>query len=258
MELIEELLNQYLSLQLKYVDFEKYIKNKIENLIIENKIKYQNLTSRIKDLNSLKLKLMNNPNILKQLDNDIQNLNDLCGIRIVLYDNKQFDFIYNIINENFNIVYCTNQRFDYNANNITVKLKSEIYNNFKCEIQLVTVMSHNLIEIGHDIFYKDLNKLKEKDEIEYNELKKEYQNCLDSVYELETRIDILKKRKENILQNYELLDKILSTKYINNITNNKSMNLFYKVCNDIKSIAPYLSRKEDEVKKFMIKRLLQN
>ena len=76
MELIEELLNQYLSLQLKYVDFEKYIKNKIENLIIENKIKYQNLTSRIKDLNSLKLKLMNNPNILKQLDNDIQNLND--------------------------------------------------------------------------------------------------------------------------------------------------------------------------------------
>ena len=51
MELIEELLNQYLSLQLKYVDFEKYIKNKIENLIIEIKIKYKNLTSRIKDLN---------------------------------------------------------------------------------------------------------------------------------------------------------------------------------------------------------------
>ena len=256
MELIEKLLNQYLSLQLKYVDFEKYIKNKIENLIIENKIKYQNLTSRVKDLNSLKLKLMNNPNILKQLDNNIQNLNDLCGIRIVLYDNKQFDFIYNIINENFNIVYCTNQRFDYNANNITVKLKSEIYNNFKCEIQLVTVMSHNLIEIGHDIFYKDLNKLKEKDEIEYIELKEEYQNCLDSVYELETRIDTLKKRKENILQNYELLDKILSTKYINNITNNESMNLFYSVCNDIKSIAPYLSRKEDEVKKFYEKKII--
>ena len=256
MELIEELLNQYLNLQLKYVDFEKYIKNKIENLIIENKIKYQNLTSRVKDLNSLKLKLMNNPKILKQLDNNIQNLNDLCGIRIVLYDNTQFDFIYNIINENFNIVYCTNQRFDYNANNITVKLKSEIYNNFKCEIQLVTVMSHNLIEIGHDIFYKDLNKLKEKDEIEYNELKKEYQNCLDSVYELETRIDTLKKRKENILQNYELLDKILSTKYINNITNNESMNLFYRVCNDIKSIAPYLSRKEDQVKKFYDKEII--
>ena len=250
LELNDELLNQYFSLQLEYVNFEKYIKNKFENLMIENGVKYQNLTSRVKNINSLKLKLKQNPEIVNQLEKKIQNLNDLCGIRIVLYDNQQFNKIYEIINKNFKIINFKGERLDYNANNITVELKSKIYSNFRCEIQLVTVMSHNLIEIGHDIFYKDINKLEEKDKVEYDELKEEYKKCLDSVYELETRIDTLKKRKENILQNYELLDKMISTKSINIITKNESMNLFYSVCNDIKSIAPYLSRNDNKVKDF--------
>ncbi len=57
-------------------------------------------------------------------------------------------------------------------------------------------MTHNLIEIGHDIFYKDINKLKEKDKKEYEELEIEYKKCLDEGYRLETRIDTLKKAKK--------------------------------------------------------------
>lgn len=168
MEIKEDLLNQYLRLQLKYVDFEKYIKNKMENILIQEKIKYQNLTSRIKNIESLKKKI-EKTSVQQMLKGNIQNMYDLCGLRIVLYDNQQFSKIYSLIENYFNIINCTNERFEYNANNITIELKENIFKNFRCEIQLVTVMSHNLIEIGHDIFYKDIDNLKEKDKMEYEE-----------------------------------------------------------------------------------------
>ena len=53
----EDLINQYQELQLNYVIFEKYIKNIVENLLLEEGIKYQNLTGRVKNLKSLKGKL---------------------------------------------------------------------------------------------------------------------------------------------------------------------------------------------------------
>ncbi len=76
----EDLLNQYLALQLKYVEFEKYIKNKIENLLIEDGIRYQNLTSRVKNVKSLTGKL-EKTSILKELKGNIQNMYDLCRIK---------------------------------------------------------------------------------------------------------------------------------------------------------------------------------
>ena len=256
MDAKKELLDQYFNLQLKYVEFEKYIKNMIENLLIEKGIKYQNLTSRVKNAKSLDGKLEKDPALIRRLKNNIQNINDLCGIRIVLYDNQQFGEIYELINGNFNIISYTNKRYDYNSNNITVELKSNVYKNFRCEIQLVTVMSHNLIEIGHDIIYKDINRLKEKDEFEYNELHEEYKKCLEEVYKLETRIDGLKRRKDNIIQNYSLLNEIFSDKYIKAIDNNKSNTKFYSICNDIMSIASYLSRNTEKIEEFYKKQII--
>lgn len=161
-----------------------------------------------------------------------------------------------MIKRNFNIINCTNERFEYNANNITIELKESIFKNFRCEIQLVTVMSHNLIEIGHDIFYKDLDNLKRKDEVEYEELKKEYKKCIESVYKLETRIETLKRRKNNILESYKILNEIISDEFINMIDKNKSTSKFYDICNDIISIAAYLSRNVNKIKEFEKKKII--
>lgn len=261
MDIKEVLLNQYLELQLKYVSFEKYIKNTIENLLLEERIKYQNLTGRVKDVKSLKGKLERKATI-KELDGDIKNMYDLCGLRIVLYDNQQLRKIIDLIDKNFEVINFKNKSFDYNSNNITIEIRSGIFKNYRCEIQLVTLMTHNLIEIGHDIFYKDIDKLKEKDKIEYNELKEEYKECLEAAYKLETRIDTLKKRENNILESYKLLNEIISDNYINTLENNNSTSLFYNVCNDIMSVAPYLSRNPEKSKKFfdnkVILKLTQN
>lgn len=255
MEIKEQLLNQYLELQLKYVSFEKYIKNIVENLLLEEGIKYQNLTGRVKDVKSLKGKLERKSTI-RELDGDIKNMYDLCGLRIVLYDNQPLRKIIDIIDKNFEVVNYKSKSFDYNSNNITIEITSGIFKNYRCEIQLVTLMTHNLIELSHDIFYKDIDKLKEKDEVEYKELKEEYEKCLEEVYKLETRIDTLKKRKENVLESYRLLNEIISDNYINIINNNNSTSKFYDICNDIMSVAPYLSRNPKKAEIFFKKKVI--
>lgn len=79
MEKLQELLNQYSLLQLQYVEFEKYMKNELENLLIEQGVKYQQLTGRIKTIESIEKKLKTKPNLIKRLNDDIRNMNDLCG-----------------------------------------------------------------------------------------------------------------------------------------------------------------------------------
>lgn len=51
---INDPISQYTNIQMDYVEFTKYIKRKIENLLFENDINYQNITYRVKDVNSLK------------------------------------------------------------------------------------------------------------------------------------------------------------------------------------------------------------
>ena len=255
----EDLINQYQELQLNYVLFEKYIKNIVENLLLEEGIKYQNLTGRVKNLKSLKGKLeRTSTSNMEKLDGNIKNMYDLCGLRIVLYDNEQLRRIIDLIENKFKVINFKNKSFNYNSNNITIEIESGVFKNYRCEIQLVTVMTHNLIEIGHDIFYKDINKLKEKDKKEYEDLENEYEKCLEEVYRLETRIDTLKKRKNNILENYKLLKEIISDNYINTIENNISTSVFYNVCNDIMAVAPYLSRNIERAKDFFDKKIILN
>ncbi len=101
----EDLINQYQELQLNYVIFEKYIKNIVENLLLEEGIKYQNLTGRVKNLKSLKGKLERTSTTnMEKLDGNIKNMYDLCGLRIVLYDNEQLRRIIDLIESKFKVI----------------------------------------------------------------------------------------------------------------------------------------------------------
>ena len=241
MENLQELLNQYLLLQLQYVKFEKYMKNELENLLIEEGIKYQQLTGRIKTIDSIEKKIKKHPYLIEELNNDIRNMNDLCGIRIVLYDNNNLNNIFQVIKSKYDIVEIKSKGFNYNANNIIIRIKTGVFSEYLCEIQLVTIMSHNLIEIGHDIIYKN-DELFKIDKQEMELISQEYEECLENVYKLETRIDIIKKRAENLKNNLSLYNYVISNENIELLYNNKSISFFYQKCNELQSIAGYLSR----------------
>ena len=188
MENLQELLNQYSLIQLQYVEFEKYMKNELENLLIEESIKYQQLTGRIKTIDSIEQKIKKHPDLIEELKNDIRNMNDLCGIRIVLYDNNNLNSIFQILKDEYEIIEIKNKGFNYNANNITIRLKKGVFSKFLCEIQLVTVMSHNLIEIGHDIVYKN-DELVKIDKQEMELISQEYDEWY--FYDIQATIEII-------------------------------------------------------------------
>ena len=82
----DQMLKEYLSSQLSYVEFTSYIENKVKNILIENGIKYQSLNSRVKSYDSLENKLTEK--IINGVCGNVKNLNDLSGVRVIFYNEE--------------------------------------------------------------------------------------------------------------------------------------------------------------------------
>lgn len=254
-EIINKLLSQYINLQLEYVNFTNYMNSKIRNLLIENDIHYQSITSRVKDVDSLKKKLYKLKSNLYKLDGDIRNLNDLSGIRIIIYDRDKEDIIKRLLEEFFEIKMYSSPKENYDAINITISLKDSSiskFNNMKCEIQIVVILSHALIEFGHDIFYKDKEELKKKDNEEYEKLKDLYDKSFEKVIQLETTMKLIKTRANNIKNGHYILNSIIEDEYIQKIRNANDCNKINKIIEELNSAIEPLCKSENS-KKIIIK-----
>jgi len=95
----EDILSEYLSLQTQYDSFTNYVKKKIENILIENNIKYQTISGRVKSYDSLNKKLdtMDIPKNLKKI-------RDISGVRIIFYDEIELNRFKGLIQANFEII----------------------------------------------------------------------------------------------------------------------------------------------------------
>ena len=157
----EQMLKEYLSSQLIYVEYTSYIENKVKNILIENGIKYQSLSSRVKSYDSLENKLTEK--IINGVCKDIKKMNDLSGVRVIFYDEEELKKFNSIVYDEFNVKSYrpSEDIMEYDGINITVSLKKD-FNKFKgllCEIQLTTLLSHAMNEFGHNIIYKDIDEL---------------------------------------------------------------------------------------------------
>lgn len=251
-EQIDNLITQYTNLQLSYVDYNQYMKARIENLLIENDIHYQSITNRIKNIDSLKNKLKRYN--VKSLENDIRNLNDLSGIRIIIYNRDETQKIINLLSNNFEILDYKEPRDGYDATNITVLTKDnriKKFDNMKCEIQIVVILSHALIEFGHDIFYKDTEELEKKDKEGYERLKKLYNESFVKVIQLETTMRTIQDQVNDIKEGYVALNIFKDKEYINVIKNANDCTKINKILDNLNTIIEPLSKSE-EVMTFII------
>ncbi len=206
----EDMLDEYLSLQLQYVDFTNYVENIIKNLLIENNIKYQAISSRVKSYDSLEKKLTTQ--MIDGIHKNIKNLSDLSGIRIIFYDEAELNNFRILISNYFkDVKYKYPEDITrYDGTNITVSVDKKVskFNGMKCEIQLTTLLSHAINEFGHDIIYKDIDELKSKDLEEYNKIEDIFKTIRNDILKIRASLEVINRRVQSIKvgsKNIELL-----------------------------------------------------
>jgi ppGpp synthetase/RelA/SpoT-type nucleotidyltranferase len=157
----------------KNIDIYKAFTNKIEGLIKElasnsalgdNSIEISSRTKTLKSLNDKITRKVNKYNNLNEIT-------DISGIRIVCLFSDQIEIIKNIIEKNFEKISdkCENKidslepdRFGYLSLHYVIKLpKCRIdlseynkYDGMMCEIQVRSMLQHVWAEIEHDFGYK--------------------------------------------------------------------------------------------------------
>ena len=232
-EVKDKMLKEYLSSQLLYVEFTSYIENKIKNILIENGIKYQSLTSRVKTYDSLENKLTEK--IINGICGNIKNLNDLSGVRVIFYNEDDLKRFNDIIYDEFNIESYrpSEDIMKYDGTNITISLKKDV-NKFKgmlCEIQLTTVLSHAMNEFGHNILYKDVDELQSKDVKEYERIKNIFEKARKDILNVIASLEVINKRVDSIKNGAKNIELLLDKDFNKKLQKVKSLNELEDIIN---------------------------
>lgn len=156
-------------------DYEKFAKKMsilIEDILSENEVKLSIVKFRIKDKESLHEKIerkaLNLPN--SKLYQSIEEITDICGIRIILVNEQDIDKVVDLIYSEFVVDEENSEdkrikefdRFGYLSYHQVVYLndtrsKCAEYKRFKkikFEIQIRTLLQHAWAEIEHELGYK--------------------------------------------------------------------------------------------------------
>ena len=244
------MLKEYLSSQLLYVEFTSYIENKIKNILIENGIIYQSLTSRVKTYDSLENKLTEK--IINGICGNIKNLNDLSGVRVIFYNEDDLKKFNDIIYDEFNIESYrpSEDIMKYDGTNITISPKKDV-NKFKgmlCEIQLTTVLSHAMNEFGHNILYKDVDELQSKDIKEYERIKNIFEKARKDILNVVASLEIINKRVDSIKNGAKNIELLLDKDFNKKLQEVKSLNELEDIINKMVEIIPLVNEDEGKYK----------
>ncbi len=158
----------------KVQDYERFCNNLVEALehfLKEKGIPFLSINYRIKHLDSIKEKIQR-----KGYKNAFEQIEDICGIRIICYYLSDIDKISDIINSEFKILeqqdksdLLGEKEFGYRSNHFIIKINPEWtsapnYRNletYKAEIQVRTVLMHAWAEIEHKLNYKSTQQTPE-------------------------------------------------------------------------------------------------
>lgn len=246
----DQMLKEYLSYQLSYVEFTSYIENKVKNILIENGIKYQSLNSRVKSYDSLENKLTEK--IINGVCGNIKNLNDLSGVRVIFYNEEDLKRFNDIIYDEFNIESYrpSEDIMKYDGTNITISLKKDV-NKFKgmlCEIQLTTVLSHAMNEFGHNIIYKDVDELQSKDSKEYERIKKIFEKSRKDILNVVASLEFINRRVDSIKTGAKNIELLLDKDFNKKLQEVKSLNELENIINKMVEIIPLVNEYEEKYK----------
>lgn len=166
-ETVTRILIEYNQESTLFGEFIKVVHGLLDNLLKRNQIRVHSIFDRLKDKQSLEKKL-NRP---KSTYEKLEDVTDICGIRIITFFNDEVDTIASLISKEFEIdrknsvdkrMLVDPDRFGYRSLHYVVKLKRTRlrlpeYSGFsdcKIEIQIRSILQHTWAEIEHDLGYK--------------------------------------------------------------------------------------------------------
>lgn len=201
----EHHLNQYNELAPRYNSLAQNLTSAIRDFLIKNNIDFLDVASRIKTFDSFFDKIQRKKlSTLKPLEE----IKDLCGIRIIVFYPSDLELIHDIIHKEFDVLETINKeellepdRFGYRSFHYIVKIKDEWLkapnyrglNDLVAEIQVRTILMHAWADLSHKLSYKEKAYIP-------NQFRRQMSR-LSALFELaDEQFDILRKEKQNYVK----------------------------------------------------------
>lgn len=161
-------IREYERIRPTYEQFTNRLKELLDTLTDNNEIKIHSNDSRTKTIKSFGDKIHRGG---KSYTNPLEEISDLCGIRIIVYYNEDVENVVKLIREEFAVNESQSQdkadeldtqEFGYRSVHLVVTLSEprnqlaewSSFKNLQAEIQVRTVLQHSWAAISHALQYK--------------------------------------------------------------------------------------------------------
>lgn len=149
----------------KYESLKEQVIHVLAKLAAKHAIEIFNIEGRVKTIESLQTKLS-----LKNYSSPENEVEDLCGVRVICYYESDLDFIEGFIRHEFDVLSGSDKqkeidddRFGYSSRHFIVRIKDSwldvpLFSDFgglKIEIQIRTMLMHTWAAISHKLLYKN-------------------------------------------------------------------------------------------------------
>ncbi|MCH7332073.1 GTP pyrophosphokinase [Acinetobacter modestus] len=156
--------DEFKKLKPNYEKLGSNVQQSLEIFLNEQNIPYLSIKNRVKELNSYLEKIER-----KGYERPIDEIEDICGIRIICYFQNDIEKIKDIILKEFDVSENQSKQellnateFGYRSTHFIAKIKDSWtttpnyrgLNNLKFEIQVRTILMHSWAEIEHKLAYK--------------------------------------------------------------------------------------------------------
>jgi len=176
----------------------------LETFLKEKEIPFLSIQYRTKQLDSFLDKIEN-----KNYQNPLDEIEDICGIRIICYYQSDIIKIQNIITSEFEIKENQNKEelldateFGYRSTHLIAKIKNEWtkapnyrnLNELKFEVQIRTILMHSWAEIEHKLSYKSKTHIPKDLRRKFSRISAKLEESDEQFEEIKNSIEQNKKR----------------------------------------------------------------
>lgn len=230
----DEYSEQYAKCKDKYNKLGINLVQALELFLEENDIKFLSINHRVKEDSSFLEKIER-----RNYDNPFDQIEDICGIRIICYYQSDVEKISDILKKEFEVLENQDKeklleadQFGYRSTHFIVNIKKDWLQapnyrgleNLKAEIQIRTVLMHAWAEIEHKLAYKNEQQIPSKFKRDFSQLSavlemadKEFERLKENItnYKEEVSESFEKDEYEGVEMNLDSLQAFLDTHFPN-------------------------------------------